>query len=152
MKVLKFLLFHILFWVTVTLAQRTSSSSTLQCKKCIDSANVWCPEKDDFSSGQCFSTRSNNRYGYLNMYKYFNDKSGEYSHPGLQLRNQCSDQVDKVSSKFRRTLKYYTCPYQESCGDGQNIIVPPYSSTKKYRLIYEQGKTKAGPSKKRRTF
>ena len=87
MKDFKRILSYVLCWVTVTLAQRTSSTSTLQCKKCIDSNNIWCPKTDDFSSGQCFATRSNNRYGYLNIYKYFDDVSGEYSHPGLQLRN-----------------------------------------------------------------
>ena len=86
-QLLKLLLRYVLCWVTVTLAQQTNSASTLQCKKCIDTKNIWCPKTDNFSSGQCFATKTNNRYGYLNINKYFDSVSGEYSHPGLQLRN-----------------------------------------------------------------
>ena len=142
-----FLLYYVL---SLMAASEASSSSILECKKCIDKDNIWCPSDDDYSEGQCFAT-TNNRDGYANINKYFDRKTGKYTHPGLQLRQQCSDKVDKVSNKYRRTLKYWACPYQEYCGDRQ-IIVPPYSSVKPFRLEYVQGKSKTGPYNKRKKF
>ena len=118
----------------------------MRCKRCVDGGYIWCPRTDDYSRGQCYSTKSN-RVGYLNIYSYFNKTTNEYSHPGLQLRHLCSDKIDRVSAKYRKTLKYYTCPYKDSCGSEKNVIVPSYSSTKKYNIFYQQGKTKDSNNK-----